>query len=200
MSNNDHIGEYVDNPSIPVGRHTGITIGYRSQGLVNPPKITGWPNGWYEYTEPLQYGYDGRSIRRFYKNKEGFEIATNETMPFSIFNCETMPIDLMCQYVTKEGKIFFASEEVMFPEEYDHNAEMIIYDKIKHIPVDQELLDAFSSKKKMKDIMFDMYGAWSVYTGVKDEEEAFLIGDILCKRVQNSIHKNILLEPQENTI
>ena len=198
MSNNDHIGEYVDNPNIPVGRHTRITIGYRSEGLVNPPKITGWPNGWYEYMEPLQYGYDGRNIRRFFKNKEGFEIITNETMPFSIFNYGTM--DVICQYVTKDGKIFFASKEATFPEECGHNAEMITYDKIKHIPVDQELLDAFSSKKKMKDIMFNMYGAWHVYTSVKDEEEAFLIGDMVCKRVQNSICKNILLEPQENAI
>lgn len=175
--------------------HKDVIVDFKKEGLVNPPKIEGWPDGWTEYMEPLTHGRASNVTRRFFKDGSGFDFCLDEAMAFSIFAKKGFCLTMWCQYVSPDGLIYFSE---IPPEDADwyggEEYRIVSYNKPGDIPLDEELialLEEDRRKKGMDGCMFDMYGIWDVMTSVEEEDQAFKIADLMSARSSKCANKKV---------
>lgn len=168
--------------------HKDVIVDFKKEGLINPPKMEGWPDGWTEYMEPLTHGRASNVTRRFFKDGSGFDFCLDEAMATNIFAKKGFTLNMFCQYITPEGKMPFASVEPSDLEFHKESGEnILLYENVNDVPLDGELTALLEGTKKTKeemgDVLFDMYGCWFVMTSVDDEDQAFKIADLMSKRL-----------------
>jgi len=166
--------------------HTDVIIDFKKEGLINPPKIEGWPEGWSEYAEPLTHGRGSSTTRRFFRDKSGFEFVTDELMEYNILAKKGFTLTMWCQYITPDGKCLFVDLQIDDDDWFDKtNSDIVAYDNAEDIPLDGELIALLREEDRdlgMEGCMFDMYGCWFVMDRVDDEDQAFRIADLMSKR------------------
>jgi len=166
--------------------HTDVIIDFKKEGLINPPKMEGWPDGWSEYAEPLTHGRGSRTTRRFFKDTSGFEFIIDEGMSFNILTKKGFTLTMWCQYITPEGCMLFAEVPMADQDWYESTGgDVVVLDNLHNIPLDGELIALLREEDRdrgMPGALFDMYGCWFTMTCVKDEDQAFGIADLMSKR------------------
>ena len=140
-------------------------------------------NGWYEYEEP--YLFNNGSTRRFYRNDE-----LNQTIwiqeRFGLFKKGPLAcIDYRCP---RTGLMYLLPETV---DGCDYPDDVLMIEKLKDIPEDPELIGLLGGGRKLKDILFDMYGGAVVFTKVEDKGQAFEIAELMVKRQQGGSYGRV---------
>ena len=132
---------------------------------------------WYEYEEP--YLFNNGTTRWFYRNdKLNLSIFIQEVFRFPKHEMQAC-IDYRNP---NTGLLHLIEPEVL--EEFTYPDDVVTIQSLKEIPEDKELIALFDDGRKMKNILFDMYGMAVIFTKVKDKKQAFEIAELMAKRQQ----------------
>ena len=137
-------------------------------------------DGWYEYEEP--YLFNNGSTRWFYRNNELNQAIWIQERSGLFKNGLLACIDYRCP---RTGLMYLLPGTV---DGWDYPDDVLTIEKLKDIPEDPELIALLGDGRKMKDILFDMYGMAVVFTKVESKKQAFEIAELMAKRQQGGNH------------